>query len=141
MGFIGDLNKLRKQAKEIDKTFSAKDTAARGMERMKEANEMMANQTAAMNAALAGAGAPIQDGIEATAQVLSVGMAAGAINMDLILPVELLIMQEGMPPRPMKVSITVPGPQMQRMVPGSVLPVKLSRSNPNALAVDWFREY
>jgi hypothetical protein len=137
MGMFGDLNKLRKQAKEIDKDFHAKDQMASGLEKMKMANEMLANQTAAMNAATSG---PIADGIDATAQVVAVGTAAGVMNTDIILPVELLILQAGMPPRPMKTSIMVPQVQMHRVMSGEVLPVKLSRSNPNALAVDWFKQ-
>ena len=88
MGMLGDLNKLRKQAKEIDKDFHAKEQMATGLEKMKMANEMIANQTAAMTAATSG---PIIDGIDATAQVVSVGMAAGVFNTDIILPVEFLI--------------------------------------------------
>ena len=49
-------------------------------------------------------------------------------------------MKEGLPPRPMDATILVPPTQMRRLVAGAVLPVKLSASNPNALAVDWFKQ-
>ena len=143
MGFLGDIRKLREQTKELEntyETYNIKDEAAHGIEGMKAVNEMLANQTAAMNAASTSTGSPFDDGYEATAVVVSVGSAVGSIGMDTLLPVELLVMEEGLPPRPLKASATVPGPQLHRMVPGSTLLVMLSRSNPEALAVDWSRE-
>jgi heterodisulfide reductase subunit A-like polyferredoxin len=140
MGFFKDIHKVTQQAKEIDKTFNAKDQMATALDKMKNANQMFQNQTAAMNAASAATAGAGADGIEATAQVVSVGFATGAVNMDVMLPVQFLIMQEGLPPRPMDATILVPPTQMQHMTPGTVLPVKLSASNPNALAVDWLKQ-
>ncbi len=140
MGFFKDIHKVTQQAKEIDKTFNAKDQMATALDKMKNANQMMQNQTAAMNAAGASVAGPGADGIDATAQVVSVGFATGALNMDVMLPVHFLIMQEGLPPRPMDATILVPPTQMHRVASGAVLPVKLSASNPNALAVDWFKQ-
>ena len=140
MGFLGDISKIRKQTKELEKTFDTydvKDEATQAIESVKAINETLANQTAALKAASASTGSPFDDGYEATAQVVSVGSAFGSLGMDMLLPVELLVMEEGLPPRPMKVSVPVPGPQLHRMVPGSTLMVMLSHSKRDALAVDW----
>ena len=47
MGFIGDMSRLMKQAKEIDKTFDPGQQMKDGMAKMKDANAMMAAQTLA----------------------------------------------------------------------------------------------
>lgn len=130
MGFFKDVHKLSQQAKEIDKTWDPGQQARDATERMKQMNQQMA-------AANAAATAPPTDAVEATASVVSVGTTAGMMNMDPIMPVELLVEQEGMPPRPVAVSIVVPMAQLARLVPGVSLPVKVSRSEPNSIAVDW----
>jgi hypothetical protein len=130
MGFFKDVHKLTQQAKEIDKTWDPGQQARDATERMRQMNQQMA-------AANAAATAPPADAIEATASVVSVGTAAGMINMEPIMPVELLIEQDGMPPRPVSVSIVVPMAQLARLVPGASLPVKVDRTDPNSLAVDW----
>ena len=40
------------------------------------------------------------DGIEASAQVVAAGNPTGMLNTDPIVPVELLVIQDGLPPRP-----------------------------------------
>lgn len=130
MGFFKDLNKLNKQAKEMDKTFDPGAQAREATERMKALNAQMAGATAAL-------AAPPTDAVEATAQVVSVGPTTGMMNMDPILPVQLLVQQPGLPPRPASVTIVVPMAQLQRVQPGAMLPVRISRSDPSAFAVDW----
>ncbi len=130
MGFFKDVHKLSQQAKEIDKTWVPGQQARDATERMKQMNQQMA-------AANAAATAPATDAVEATASVVSVGQTAGMMNMDPIMPVELLIEQEGLPPRPASVSIIVPMAQLHRVVPGASLPVKVGRSDPNSIAVEW----
>jgi hypothetical protein len=130
MGFFKDIHKLEKQAKEIDKTWDPGAQAREGVERMKAMNAQMASA----NAALA---APPQDAIEASATVTAVGNPTGMMNMDPILPVEFLVLQPGLPPRPASVSVIVPLQQMSRVVVGATLPVRISRTDPNAMAVEW----
>jgi hypothetical protein len=130
VGFFKDLNKLNKQAKEMDKTFDPGAQAREATERMKALNAQMAGATAAL-------AAPPTDAVEATAQVVSVGPTTGMMNMDPILPVQLLVQQPGLPPRPASVTIVVPMAQLQRVQPGAMLPVRISRSDPSAFAVDW----
>ncbi len=79
------------------------------------------------------------DGIEASAQVVAAGNPTGMLNTDPIVPVELLVIQDGLPPRPVSLSIIVPTLQLHRLQAGALLPVRISRSDPSALAVDWAR--
>jgi hypothetical protein len=92
---------------------------------------------AQMEAANAAMAAPPADAVGATGQVVSVGMTAGMVNMDPILPVELLVQQPGMPPRPVSVSVIVPMARLPKVQPGALLPLRISKSDPNAIAIDW----
>ncbi len=130
MGFFKDLNTVHKQAKEIDKDFHPGQMARDANVRMAALNEQMQQATKAMNA-------PPSDGVEASAQVVSVGMASGMVNLDPIVPVELLITQPGRPPRPMSTSVIVPQVQLHRLQAGATLPIKVSQSDPTAVAVNW----
>jgi hypothetical protein len=81
--------------------------------------------------------APPADAVTAGAQVVSVGVANGLVDSYSIVPVELMIFPPGGPPRPVSTSIVVPATQLFRLRPGATVPVKLSASNPHAVAVDW----
>ncbi len=91
-------------------------------------------QLAQMHAALS---APPGDAVQASAQVLSMGATSGMFNNDPIVPVELMIFKPGGPPRPVSTSVVVPLTQLHRLATGATVPVKLSASNPDALAIDW----
>ena len=120
MGFFRDVAKLTKQAKEIDKTFDPGAQMRAGTERMK-----------AMNESMAAAATALTTGIPAKAQIVSVGMTAGSMNADPIMPVNLLVMQDGHPPRPVSVSATVPMSQTYRMIPGTMVAVRISETDPD----------
>ena len=132
MGFFKDIHTLQKQAKEIDKTWDPGAQAQAANQRMAEMNQMMSQATAAL-------ASPPEDGIEASAQVVTAGNPTGMLNTDPIVPVELLVIQDGLPPRPVSLSVIVPTLQLHRLQNGAVLPVRISRSDPSALAVDWAR--
>lgn len=130
MGFFKDLNKLQKQSKEISKDWDPGQQARDATERMKAMNE----QFAAANAAAA---TPPEDAVDATAQVVSVGQTSGMMNMDPILPVELLVTMPGAPPMPVSATLVVPMAQLSRVAAGATLQVRVSRSNPSAVFVNW----
>ena len=48
-------------------------------------------------------------------------MAAGSMNGDPIVPVELLVLQPGLPPRPVSTSVIVPVVQLARLQAGVTL--------------------
>ena len=50
------------------------------------------------------------------------------MNGDPIVPVELLVLQPGLPPRPVSTSVLVPVAQAHRLQAGATLAVKISRS-------------
>ena len=130
MGFFKDIHTLTKQAKEIDKTFDPGAQARDATSRMAAMNQQFAQANAAM-------AAPPEDAIEATGQIVSVGTTTGMLNMDPIVPVELFVLADGLPPRPVSASLVVPMAQLARLQPGATLNVRVSRSDPSAVAVVW----
>jgi hypothetical protein len=130
MGFLKDIKTNNKQPKDLSKGADPGQAMQNGTARMQAFN----GQLARMNAALS---APPGDAIVARAQVLSTGESTGRFNNDPIVPVELMIFRPGGPPRPVSTSVVVPLTQLHRLATGATVPVKLSASNPDALAIDW----
>jgi hypothetical protein len=130
MGFLKDIKTVGKQSKELSKSSDPGQAMQSGMARMQAMNDQLAQ----MNAALS---APPGDAVEASAQVLSIGTTTGMLNNDPIVPLELMIFRPGGPPRPIVTSVVVPLTQLHRLAAGATVPVKLSASNPDALAIDW----
>jgi len=126
MGFFGDISKLNKQAKEIDKDFHPGDQARAATEKMK-----------AMNESFAAANTALTTGRPAKAQIVSMGMTAGSMNADPIMPIDFLVLEEGKPPRPVTAQVVVPYAQLYRVIPGGTLAVRVSETDPNSIAVDW----
>ena len=130
MGFLKDIKTLNKQSKEISKNADPAQAMQSGTARMQAVNEQLAQTNAALTA-------PPGDAIEASAQVLSMGASIAMLNNDPIVPIELMVFQPGGPPRPVSTSVVVPLTQLHRLATGATVPVRLSASNPAALAIDW----
>ena len=127
MGFLKDVNELRKMGKEASNNFDAKATMANGMAQMQAAQNMLAQQTIATQ--LAGNGEP------ATAQVLAARDTGTMINMQPVLEIDLLVSREGQPPYPATVSQMIPNAQLGTVTPGAMLAVKVDPSNPQTVLI------
>ncbi len=130
MRFLKDSKTVGKQSEESSENSDPGSAMQGGVARMQALNEQLAQ----MNAALS---APPGDAVEASAQVMSMGTSTGSLNNDPIVPLELIIFQPDGPPRPIAISVVVPLTQLHRLATGATVPVKLSASNPDALAIDW----
>jgi hypothetical protein len=126
MGFIGDLNKLNKQAKEINKTWDPGAQMQDALGRMKALNESMAEANKAMT-----------DGVPGTATVVAVGPSTGMMNMNPMMQVDLLVTQQGGLPRPVSQQLVVPMQHLARLQAGATLPVLVSQSDPSNVAIMW----
>jgi hypothetical protein len=122
MGFLKDINTLKKQAKEIDKTFDPGAQMREGKQRMAAAQEMMAQQTAAMQLATTGE--------DATAQVVAARDTGTQINLQPILEIDLLVMRDGQPPYPATVRQMVAQAQLGLIAAGSTVSVRVDPANP-----------
>jgi hypothetical protein len=125
MGFLKDINTLKKQAKEIDKTFDPGAQMREGKLRMAAAQEMMAQQTAAMQLATTGE--------DATAQVVAARDTGTQINLQPVLEIDLLVMRTGQPPYPATVRQMVAQAQLGLVAAGSTVSVRVDPANPAAV--------
>jgi hypothetical protein len=125
MGFLKDINTLKKQAKEIDKTFDPGAQMRAGKERMAAAQQMMAQQTTAAQLA--------STGERADAQVVASRDTGTQINLQPMLEIELLVMRQGQPPYPATVRQMVPNSQLGLVAPGSTLSVWVDPANPSTV--------
>ena len=130
MGFFKDINTLKQQGKELSKNSDPGADLRNMTAKMADLNQSMTQASAAL-------AAPPADAVDATAQVVAVSPPSGFMNADSIVPVELLVLQPGLPPRPLSLAVVVPMTQIHRLQAGATLPVKISRSDPSALAIDW----
>lgn len=130
MGFFKDLGRLQAQSKEMDRTFDPAAQARAGTAKMAAMTEMLNQQTAALTA-------PPADSVDCRATVVTVGLANGMLNGNPLVPVDLLVEEPGLPPRPLSTTLVVPTTQLQRITAGTSLPLKVSASDPSAVVVDW----
>jgi hypothetical protein len=131
MGFFKDIRDLNKQANEIRKDYDVGDQLVNAQASMAAANSLMAEQTAAANAALSG--------VDATAVIAAVRQGAGMINMQPMIEMDLTVMLEGLPPYPATLKQVVPMVQLTQATPGKTVHVKVDPNNPAAVWVDWSR--
>ena len=129
MGFLKDLRKLSKQAKEASKGWDPADQMREASAALEATSEMMARQTAA--AGLAESGEP------ATAQVNAARDTGTVANLQPVMEIDLLVFVEGQPPYPVTLRQIVPLAQVGRLVPGTRLPIKIDPADPGAVWLDW----
>lgn len=127
MGFFRSMNELHKQSKELDKDFHPGEMMANGMERMKAAQAMMAQQTQAANAAL--------NGLDATATVVAVRQTPTMVNFQPMVEIDLTVLAPGRAPYPATVSQVVDQVTLPRLQPGASVAVKVDPNDPNTVFV------
>ncbi len=126
MGFLGDINKLNKQAKEMSKDWDPAAQMQDAMARMKAVNESMSDATQAMT-----------DGMPGSAQVVAVGPSTGMVNMNPMMQVDLLVTAQGGMPRPVSKQFVIPMQHLARLQVGATLPVMVSQSDADGVAIMW----
>lgn len=129
MGFLKDMRKLSKQAKEVSKDWDPGAQLEAASATLEATNEMIAQQTAA--ARLAVSGTP------AVGQVNAARDTGALVNMQPVMEIDFLILPEAWPPYPVSVRQIVPMAQIGRLAPGTRLSVKIDPADPNAVWVDW----
>ena len=132
MGFFSNLNKLNKQAKEIQKNQPpVADQMANAMAQMEQANQFMAQQAAG--------GAVLQDptAVDGTAQVLAVRDTGMRVNLNATLQLDLLVTLPGQPPRPVTITSVVQPQQLALAQPGAQLRVRANPATPEQAVLIW----
>lgn len=135
MGLFKDIDNLRKQAKEIGDNYDSKGNLDRGMGRLREAQQMMADQTqAARSAANAQTG-----GVEATAIIAAVAQSNTMVNYQPALRIDLTVLPDGRPPYPATVLQVVAQIHLAKAAAGRSVPVKVDPADPTSIWIDWDR--
>jgi hypothetical protein len=129
VGFVKDIRKLQKQAKEASQGWDPGAQMRQTREAMEAAGAMMEQQAAA--ATLAATGDP------ATAQVNAARDTGQMINLQPVVELSLLVFRAGQPPYPVTLRQIVPVSHMGRLLPGTRLAVKVDPQAPETVWIDW----
>ena len=130
MGFFKDISKLQKQAKEIGKNWDSKAQLDDGLTRMRGANAMLAQQTAAITIATSA------NKEVAQAQIIATRDTAAMINLQPVVEIDLMVFREGLPPYPVTLQQTIALTALPRIIPGASVDVALDPSNPGLVLLD-----
>jgi hypothetical protein len=131
MGFFKSMRELQKQSDEINKNWDVGAQLEDAQARMQDANEMMAQQTAAANAALSG--------IDGTATIVAVRQGHAMVNYQPMLELDLTVVPEGGMPYPVTVKQVTPQIHLAQAQPGAGVHVKVAPDDPASVWIDWTR--
>ena len=127
MGFFKDLNKLNKQSQEINKNWDVGAQLADAQASMAQANQFMAQQTAAANAAVTGK--------QGTATVTAIRGGTAMVNMQPVVELDLTVFPPDVPPYPASVSQPIAAPLLPQVQPGATVPVAIDAADPHVVHV------
>lgn len=131
MGLFKGMRDLQKQANEINKNWDVGAQLENAQAQMASANDLMAQQTAAANAAVSG--------VDARATIVGVRQGPGMVNFQPMIEVDLTVSAEGLPPYPVTVKQVVPQVHLARAQPGTAVHVKVDPNDPASVWIDWDR--
>jgi hypothetical protein len=131
MGLFKSLRELQKQSDEINKNWDVGAQLADAQTRMQDAQEAMAQQTAAANAALTG--------VDATATIAAVRQGPGMVNYQPMLELDLTVVPAGGVPYPVTVKQVTPQIHLAQAQPGANVHVKVAPDDPASVWIDWTR--
>jgi hypothetical protein len=131
MGFFKSMRDLQKQSNEINKNWDVGAQLEDAQVRMQGAQEMMAAQTAAANAALTG--------IDGTATIVAVRQGQAMVNFQPMLEIDLTVIPAGGMPYPATVKQVTPQVHLAQAQPGASVHVKIAQDDPASVWIDWTR--
>jgi hypothetical protein len=131
VGLFKSVRELQKQSNEISENHDMGAQLEDAQTRMAEAQELMAQQTAAANAATTG--------VDATATIVAIRQSGGMLNFQPMIEVDPTVLPDGLPPYPVTVKQVIPQVQLAQAQPGSGVHVKVDPNNPASVWIDWNR--
>ena len=131
MGLFKSVRQLQKQSDEINKNWDVGAQLADAQTRMQDAQEAMAQQTAAANAAVTG--------VDATATIVAVRQGHGMVNYQPMLELDLTVVPDGGLPYPVTVKQVTPQIHLAQAQPGASVHVKVAPDDPASVWIDWTR--
>ena len=133
MGVFKSMRDLTQRAREIERSMPrAGDRMGAAQARMARANQMMAAQTQAANAAVAAvAGTAGASAVRRTVTITGMRQI-GMLNFDLLVEFDVTVLPDGLPPYPAATQQRVSQIQIGRLQPGLTLEASVDPSNPAA---------
>ncbi|MFN8024757.1 MAG: hypothetical protein U0Q03_24720 [Acidimicrobiales bacterium] len=132
MGFFRDLRDVTKRARAINETWDAGAQASDGLQRMRDANRMMASMaagtTSSMHAAI--------NGRWTTATIAVVWSTGSTVNFAPVMEFELDVATAGQQPVRVRCTEVVPSFALARTAIGSVLNVRYDDAS-GQVFIDW----
>jgi hypothetical protein len=128
VGFFKSVRELQKQGNEASKNWDVGAQLQNAQASMAQANEMLAQQTAAANIA--------NTGLPATATVVAVREGFGEVNFQPIVEIDMTILAPGRPPYPVTTRQTLPVHMVGQLHPGANLNVKVDPENATTVFID-----
>ncbi|MEX0992752.1 MAG: hypothetical protein WDZ37_02030 [Solirubrobacterales bacterium] len=135
MGMFKSIRDLQKQGNEIQKNQDVGAQMSDAQSRLAGATEMMAQQTAAANAAAKAA----TSGVDASATIVAIRQTGPMVNFQPAVELDLTVMPEGLPPYPVTVQQVIQQVQLPLAQPGKTVQVKVDPEDPAAVWIDWSR--
>ncbi|HMJ03465.1 MAG TPA: hypothetical protein VK506_11015 [Conexibacter sp.] len=123
------VRQLQKQANEIQKDWDPGAQMAAGMDQMRAAQEMMAQQTQAANIAMSG--------VDATATITGVQQTGAMVNYQPTMQIDMTVLPDGLPPYPASVTQVVEQHFLVKAVPGASVPIKVDPNDPGSIWINW----
>jgi hypothetical protein len=123
------LRELKQQSDQINASWDPAAQIADAQARMTEMSAMMAQQTAAANAATTG--------VEGRATVVAVRQGGGMVNHQPVIAVDLTVFPAGGLPYPATVKQVIPHTELVHARPGASVSVKIDPGDPSAVWIDW----
>jgi hypothetical protein len=131
MGMFKNMRDLTKQAQELQENWDVGAQLENAQAQMAAANQMMAEQTAAANAATTG--------VDATAIIVEVRQGSAMVNFQPMIEIDLTVMPEGLPPYPVTVKQVASMVQLAQVKAGATVHVKVDPNSPSVVWIDWTR--
>jgi hypothetical protein len=131
MGMFRALRDLKKQSDGVSAGWNPAAQVAQAQAQMSAATEMLAQQTAAANAATSG--------VPGKATIVAVRPGNGMVNHQPIIEVDLTVFPDGGLPYAATVKQVIPHTQLAYARPGASVFVKIAADAPAAVWVDWER--
>ena len=127
MGFFKDLNKLNKQSQEIQKNWDVGQQLADAQASMTQANQFMAQQTAAANAAVTGK--------QGHATVTAIRGGNQMVNMQPVVELDMTVFPPDGPPYPATATQPIAAPLLPQVQPGCTVAVAIDAADPAVIHV------
>jgi hypothetical protein len=127
MGLFKDLSKLNKQGQEIQKTWDVGQQMADAQASMTQANEFMAQQTAAANAAVTGK--------QGNATVTAIRGGHQMVNMQPVVELDMTVFPPDGPPYPATATQPIAAPMLGQVQPGCTVAVAIDAADPAVVHV------